>query len=131
MRRLITAGWIAVGSIAATQSCAAAEFYRLGPVLAHWSTPFVMGRMEPVDRMQMPGGRIREIGTAFSKVTDYDVVNERGQCSLVIRDYEFPRLPGYAGSAVRSPQGQPRFYRGDHFVSDNVESLTFPCILRE
>ena len=37
----------------------------------------------------------------------------------------------YAGSAVRSSQGQPRFYRGDHFVSDNVESLTFPCILRE
>ncbi|WP_368419538.1 hypothetical protein [Rhodovarius sp.] len=112
-------------------SCAAAEFYRLGPVLAHWSTPFVMGRMEPVDRMQMPGGRIREIGTAFSKVTDYEVVNERGQCSLVIRDYEFPRLPGYAGSAVRSPQGQPRFYRGDRFISDNVESLTFPCIVRE
>jgi len=64
-------------------------------------------------------------------VTDYEVINERGRCSLLIRDYEFPRLPGYAGSAVRSPQGQPRFYRGDHFVSDNVESLTFPCILRE
>jgi hypothetical protein len=121
---------IAVGSIAATQSCAAAEFYRLGPVLANWNTPFVIGQMEQVDRVQMPGRGIREIGTVFSKVTDYEVINERGRCSLLIRDYEFPRLPGYAGSAVRSPQGQPRFYRGDRFVTDNVESLTFPCILR-
>jgi|GEM_PF-3496108 len=130
MRQLITAGLMAVGSIAATQSCAAAEFYRLGPVLAHWNTPFVIGQMEQVDRVQMPGRGIREIGTVFSKVTDYEVINERGRCSLLIRDYEFPRLPGYAGSAVRSPQGQPRFYRGDRFVTDNVESLTFPCILR-
>ena len=131
MRRLITAGWIAVGSIAATQSCAAAEFYRLGPVLAHWSTPFVIGRMEPVDRMQMPGRRVREIGTVFGKVTDYQLINEKGQCSLQIRDEELPRLPGHAGSAVRSRSGQPRFFRGYRFVSDNVRLLTFPCILRE
>jgi hypothetical protein len=82
MRRLIAAGSIAVGSIAATQCCAAAEFYRLGPVLAHWNTPFVVGRMEPVDRMQVPWRRVREIGTVFSKVTECELIDEKGWCSL-------------------------------------------------
>ena len=130
MRPLITAGLIAVGAFAVAPSCAAAEFYRLGPVLAHWNTPFVIGRMEPVDRMQVPGRRVREIGTVFSKVTDYELINEKGRCSLQIRDVELQRLLGHAGSNVRSRSRQPRFFRGYRFVSDNVWLLTFPCILR-
>ena len=111
-------------------SVASADYLRVGGTTAMWTSWGVIGNSQAVDRVQMPDGRFYEIQTLFDRVTEYQRRGDQGRCWVKIREFDWPGLLGYAGSALRAARGSPRFFNGSQFISDSVETLTFLCVRR-